>query len=137
MMTRKFFSNNIFLVALAMFCACVLFSSISMAAGITAHFSWLPNEEESVTGYRIYYSTSSGDYNQEHSVAIDNPQPQDGRIYGNVSNLSEGTTYYFVVTAHDAQGTESDYSEEIQWTATATTPQKPPAPTIISVRTIN
>jgi len=112
-------------------------TALGQDSGVTARFSWLPNQEESVTGYRLYYSTTSGSYDEERSIAINNPQIQDGRIYGEVAGLTEGTTYYFVVTAHDDQGTESDYSEEIQWTATATSPQKPPTPKNISVRTIN
>ena len=132
-MKRTYFSNILFFT-LVILCA---LSTVSMAAGVTARFSWLPNQEESVTGYRLYYSTSSGSYDEEHSIAINNSQLQDGRIYGEVPDLIEGTTYYFVVTAHDDQGTESDYSEEIQWTASVTSAPKPPTPKNISVRTIN
>jgi hypothetical protein len=133
-MMKRIYLFNILFITLAMLCG---LSSPGMAAGVTAHFSWLPNQEDSVTGYRLYYATSSGNYDADHSIAIDNPQLQDGRIYGEVPDLTEGTTYYFVVTAHDDQGTESEYSEEIQWTATAPTTPKPPTPRVISVRTIN
>lgn len=111
--------------------------SMGETTGITARFSWLPNPEETVTGYTLYYATVSGNYDKEHSVAVDDPAPIDGRIYGEISNLSEGTTYYFVVTAHDAQGLESNYSAEIKWTATSSTSLKPPSPRVLSIRTIN
>jgi hypothetical protein len=37
-----------------------------------------------------------------------------------VSNLQDGTTYYFAVTAHDAAGIESGYSNEISYNPTVT-----------------
>ena len=128
----------IFLFYLTLLSVTLFILSIDcMAAGITARFSWQPNQEENVTGYRLYYSTKSRRYNLKNSIAIDNPQPRNGRIYGEIPGLIVGTTYYFVVTAHDDQGAESEYSQEIQWTAAVITSQRPPTPRIISVRTIN
>lgn len=127
-----------FLILILFGLLCTSSQAVSEETGITARFSWLPSAEDIVTGYTLYYSTVSGDYDKSHSVSIENTTPQqDGRIYGEISGLTEGTTYFFVVTAHDDQGQESDYSTEIRWTATSSTIQKPPTPKVISIRTIN
>jgi len=66
------------------------------------------NPLTALMGYKIYYGTASGLYDQ---TPID---------VGNVTSftvtgLSWDTVYYFVVTAQDAQYLESDYSNEVSW----------------------
>ena len=56
-----------------------------------------------LAGYRLYWGTAAGSYTQ--SVTINNPSV----LTYTVDNLSPDT-YYFVVTAFDAAGTESRYS---------------------------
>ena len=56
-------------------------------------------------GYRIYYGTSSGDYQSQ--VEIDNPS-----VTTYVVDRLVPDTYYFVATAYNASGTESGYSGE-------------------------
>ena len=56
-------------------------------------------------GYRVYYGTSSGDYD----VTLD---------VGNwtsctIADLEDDETYYFAVTAYSTEGEESDYSNEV------------------------
>ncbi len=85
--------------------------------GISATFSWLPNQETTLAGYKIYYGTVSGTY--DNTIDVGNPAPVNGRIQGQVNGLVEGTTYYFAVTAYDTNGLESDYSTEVSWTATS------------------
>ena len=56
-------------------------------------------------GYRVYYGTSSGDYD----VTLD---------VGNwtsctIADLEDDVTYYFAVTAYSTEGEESDYSNEV------------------------
>jgi len=80
----------------------------------TANFSWLPNSESSLAGYKIHYGTASRNYSEV--IDIGNPAPVDGRINGSVTGLNEGTTYYFAATAYDQEGNESDYSTEIVYT---------------------
>ncbi|MEK3788334.1 cohesin domain-containing protein [Paenibacillus sp. FSL K6-1230] len=74
-----------------------------------AILSW--NEIEEATGYTVYFGTEAGKYTDEVSVTKD--------AYGNyvIPGLTNGTTYYFVVTA-TVNGVESERSMEA-----STTPQ--------------
>ena len=70
--------------------------------------AWDPNSEPDLAGYEIYYGTASRNY----SFHID---------VGNVTTytltgLQPGVTYYFAATAYNAQGLESDYSNEVVYT---------------------
>lgn len=61
---------------------------------------------DDLVGYKIYYGTSSGNYTE--MIDITDPQKSDHTI----ENLASGT-YYFVATAYDTEGNESDFSEEV------------------------
>lgn len=81
------------------------------AADVT--LAWNKNSEPDMDGYKLYYGTSSRAYNH-------------GQDVGNfttytISNLDEGTTYYFAVTAYDSAGNEGDFSEEIVYTIAVNT----------------
>ena len=67
--------------------------------------AWDANTEPDLGGYRLYYGTASQAYFQVIDVGK-NTQVT-------VSNLSQGVTYFFAVTAYNLQGAESDYSNEI------------------------
>jgi|GEM_PF-5013308 len=57
-----------------------------------------------VSGYKIYYGTESGNYTTVLNV---------GNVTSfTVPNLTANTTYYFVVTVYDAAGVESDPTDE-------------------------
>ncbi len=73
------------------------------AASVT--ISWLPNGEQDLAGYKIYYGTQSGIYS--NIIDVGNVTSYE------ISNLADGTTYYFAVTAYDISGNESSYSEEV------------------------
>ena len=83
-------------------------------------FSWLPNTEPTLAGYRIYYGISSGNYTQVIDVGL--PPVADGRVHAGIDDLTPGQTYYFAATAYDSSGIESDYSTEISTTVPETTP---------------
>ncbi len=91
-----------------------------------ADFSWLPNEEPNLAGYKIYYSTVSGQY--DNSVDVGNPGITNGIVQATVNDLEGGTTYFFAATAYDSDGFESDYSREVVWTSPADEP--PPSPPV-------
>ncbi len=57
-----------------------------------------------VTGYRIYFGTESGRYT--NTIDAGNTTTY------TLTNLSPGT-YYFAVTAYNASGNESAYSDEV------------------------
>lgn len=72
-----------------------------------ATLAWDPSESGDVTGYRIYYGNASGDYTQ--SVDAGNATKF------TISNLSAKAVYYFAVTAYNAAGLESDFSNEVMY----------------------
>lgn len=67
--------------------------------------NWSPNSEPDLSGYKIYYGKSSGDY--EHYVDVGN------RTDLTVSDLEAGEVYYFAASAYDKDDNESELSEEI------------------------
>jgi hypothetical protein len=73
--------------------------------------AWDVSTSSEVTGYNIYYGTSSGDY----LSSIDA-----GKVLTySISGLQSGVTYYFAVTAYDTSGNESDYSNEVSYSVAA------------------
>ncbi|MEY4917031.1 MAG: hypothetical protein RL616_944 [Verrucomicrobiota bacterium] len=69
--------------------------------------NWNRSPDPKVTGYRIYYGTSSGHY------LISYPT---GNLTSNtVAGLTAGVTYFFAVTAYGTNGIESPFSEEINF----------------------
>ena len=57
-----------------------------------------------LAGYKVYYGTASGSYSQSIDV---------GKVTTyEVTNLPNGFTYYFVVTAYNQAGVESGPSNE-------------------------
>jgi hypothetical protein len=61
-----------------------------------------------VTGYRVYYGLAPGTYLQPKGAGV-----SVGRVESFVvTGLATGQRYYFVVTAVDASGNESAYSNE-------------------------
>ncbi len=67
---------------------------------------WNNNTEEDVNGYNIYRSTTSGSgYIQLNGTILSNPEYTD-------NDVSNGTIYYYVVTAVDNFLNESEYSEQ-------------------------
>jgi hypothetical protein len=71
----------------------------------TTHVDGTPLTD--LAGYKLYYGTSSGNYN----VAIDAGKVTTFKVDG----LSP-ITYYFAVTAYDSSGNESNYSNEVSKT---------------------
>ena len=92
-----------------------------------------------LSGYRVYMSTTSGQYNSGNIVK--NNIPASSSTGGvtettTVDNLTNGT-YYFIVTAYDIYGNESGNSNEIQKTTTGGDTQAPTVPTGLSAQAIS
>ena len=77
----------------------------SNALGATLLWDASPGE---VTGYRLYYSTSTGSYSDTQRVEVINVTSYSTDFLP----LAENTLYYFVVTAYNSAG-ESGYSNEV------------------------
>lgn len=88
----------------------------------TVTLAWDASTTTSVTGYKIYVSTTTMVYGNGIDV---------GKVLTyTVPNLLEGTKYYFVATAYNP-GAESDYSNEVN---TITPWSKPLPPNLKSIQ---
>ena len=73
----------------------------------TAIVEWAPNSEADLAGYTVYYGTDTRIYSTSADVGMSTSHQ--------ISGLVEGVTYYFAVTAYNASGAESLYSEEVSF----------------------
>jgi hypothetical protein len=78
-----------------------------LRCALAVNLAWDPSPDTNVTGYVIYYGTNSGNYQTQIDVG--------NKTTTSLSNLSPGMTYYFVVTAHTADGVESLPSNEVAY----------------------
>ena len=74
----------------------------------TAVLEWTASESPDVTGYRVYYGTTSGAYDQPMGSGI----AAGASDRYTVTGLTPGATYFFAVTSTDDAGNESEYSNE-------------------------
>jgi hypothetical protein len=105
------------------------------ALAMDVTLAWGANTEADLAGYKIYYDTDSGQpYQGTGAENGSSPSPIDVSLAEDedsdpvvvqytVRNLPDGT-YYFVVTAHNTEGLESGYSNEVS--AGGSTPPPPP-----------
>ena len=75
------------------------------AASVT--LAWDPNTEPDIVGYSLYYGKASGIY--EFVIDVRN------QTTCNISDLEDAETYYFIVTAYNISGFESDFSSELRY----------------------
>ena len=78
--------------------------------GTSVMLKW-NGSHENISGYKIYYGTKSGVYNEAQYTPIVIENVQEYTIEG----LQEGRVYYFTVTAIGGEGgnIESGFSEEV------------------------
>ncbi len=69
--------------------------------------AWDPSPSPNVAGYKLYVGNSSRNYGTPVMVGNQTTYTVTGLLRG---------TYYFAVTAFDANGNESDYSNEVSTT---------------------
>lgn len=74
---------------------------------------WAPVSDADLTGYRVYYGTSSRVYLQARGSGINTNKLTQYSVGG----LQSGRTYYFTVTSYDAAGNESGYAAEVSQVA--------------------
>ncbi len=96
----------------------VLLASRLFAESITV--SWNANTDPDLAGYKIYYGAAPGHHSEVIDVGLATRWVVDG--------LQPATRYYFVVTAYDSTGNESEPSEEVSAVTVDRTP-----PTLVAV----
>ena len=74
--------------------------------------AWDANTDSTLAGYRVYTGTASRSYSMEIDVGNSTSCV--------IKNLQDGATHYFAVTAVDASGLESGYSNEVSITFSST-----------------
>lgn len=82
------------------------------AADSTVSLSWNANAATDLDYYTVYYDTTAGITTGDSSVTISSP----AYVF---TGLTNGTAYYFAVTATDVTGNESDLSNEVSATPVA------------------
>jgi fibronectin type 3 domain-containing protein len=99
-------------------------TNLSATAGDgVVDLDWDDNSEPDLDSYSVYRDTSSGGPYGQIASAVAASEYSD-------STVTNGTTYYYVVTAVDSSSNESGYSNEASATPQDTTP--PDAPTNLS-----
>ena len=100
----------------------LFFFAVTQSYALDVTLQWDPNTEPDLDGYKVYYKTGSSGPPYNGTGATEGDSPID---IGNVTTykphgLTDGVTYFFVVTAYDNEvpPLESDYSNEVS-TATA------------------
>ena len=88
---------------------------------------WDANSEADLAGYKLYSSRASGgpyvvkaDVGNATAYTID------------ISGEADGIMY-FVVTAYDNNGNESEYSNEVSWTIDHTAPAPPTGCRVVKI----
>jgi hypothetical protein len=87
---------------------------------VSVTLAWDASPSTGVTGYRLHYGVASGLYTQALDVGVP------ANLQATVSGLTPDT-YYFAVTAYNAEGGESWPSDEVSTAVPVPTPT--PAPT--------
>ena len=124
--SKKLSKNLVFFSALLI---ALLISVWARAEQVT--LAWDANTETDLAGYRVHYGTASGSYTTSvdvHKVTT-----------SSIGTLTAGQTYYFAVTAYDASGNESGYSNQVSYSVAAANgaPLTPATPTGASGALVN
>jgi len=105
--------------------ALVLMAS-SVASARIENIRWTHNDPSNVAGFVIYYGLNSTDYTTIIDVPPQQPDAQ-GNFAFDIGVVPDDATVYVAVTAYDAAGVESGYSNE--GTRSPAPPEPTPEPT--------
>jgi hypothetical protein len=99
---------KIFIFILFIFLAC----AVTEAKTVSYTLTWDANFEPDLAGYRVYMATKiGGPYDMQRDLP---GVPASPSYNGDITVTDDKiTTFYFVVTAYDTSGLESDYSNEV------------------------
>jgi len=98
-----------------------LFVDAARATQSDVTLNWDASPSGNVSGYRVYFGAESGNYTNMTDVG--------NATTDTISGLEDGVTYYFVVSAYDATGIESDFSNEATYTPSISV-APPPIPSL-------
>ena len=104
----RFLSRNSILFPLFFFS---IFLSWPFDSVAQIRLAWGANTEPDVAGYQVYYGRTSGNY--KYSIDVGNVTTY------TLQGLKQGVTYYIALTAYDSADNESDISNEVSGTITA------------------
>ena len=114
---RTFRKNSIALIIIVALAALVM-AVPAFAGDVT--LMWDANTETDLAGYKIYYKIDQGGEPYDGTGIIEGGSPID---VGNVTEFNltgldlKNNNYYFVATAYNEAGFESDYSNEVNTVA--------------------
>jgi uncharacterized repeat protein (TIGR02543 family) len=99
---------------LSSFFAAFLFNLVCSSIGFPAevNLAWDPNTEPDLAGYKIYLGVQP----RQYSWIMD----AGNRTQATVGNLDATITYFLSITAYNAQGMESGFSNEVNYTPPTT-----------------
>lgn len=112
-------TSSVFCIFLVIYLAIFAWYGLAAAADRGIEFEW-EHDGVDLAGFRLYYGLASGSYTNTVDIAYEvNADPaapanawvsKDFRIE---APADAQTIYYFAMTAFDAAGNESDFSNEI------------------------
>lgn len=108
-MRKKIFINILILLAVFIFGA-------NLAWAGSATLSWNANSEADLAGYKIYYGTSARTGSDPKTCGLCgySTSVNVGKVTTYAfSNLTNGQTYYFSVSAYDTSNNESAFSSQV------------------------
>ncbi|WP_052574021.1 fibronectin type III domain-containing protein [Haloferula sp. BvORR071] len=101
-------------LVLAVLSSLILPAALQAAEAPAVSLAWNANPESSVTGYKVYFGTQSGVYDNVADV---------GKVtQTSLPALTMGSTYFMAVSAYNSSGQESPKSAEFKVTATTPVP---------------
>lgn len=85
--------------------ALIIAFMMGRADAFSVTLAWEASPSPDVSEYVIHWGTKPGFYDDSASVG--------NELKGQVTNLLDGTMYYFAVSCRDIEGQESGYSNEV------------------------
>ncbi len=82
----------------------------------TVTLAWDANKEPTLGGYKIYYGTTSGSYENSIDVGLAAQLPDQATTY-TLAGLIKDQRYYIAITAYDTFKNESGLSNEVSGVA--------------------
>ena len=106
-----------------LWCILTVFASPILASD--ASFSWLPNSESNLGGYKICYGFESSSY--PHCEDVLKPPTVNGKVQATLTGIPDGVAWYAAI-AYDTDGFESLFSDEAVYN---------PIPNLVEEHTVN